>query len=60
MKKSKVNESASAGATSAGAIATVANGLHYPLTKRIPPTNFFGYVEWDTKNNKPKGKNKEE
>lgn len=60
MMKKKVDESASAGATSAGAIATVSNGLNYPLTRRIPPTNFFGYVEWDTEKNKPTGDGKQE
>lgn len=55
-KKNKVSESASAGATSAGAIASVSNGLHFPLNKRIPPANFFGYEVWDTKKAKPKDK----
>lgn len=43
--KKKVNENASSGATSAGAIASVSGGLNYPLLKRVPPTNFFGYKE---------------
>lgn len=41
----KLKENASAGATSAGAIASVSGGLHYPLLKRLPPSNFFGYKE---------------
>lgn len=41
----KINENASAGATSAGAIASVSGGLNYPLLKRLPPSNFFGYKE---------------
>lgn len=41
----KLKENASAGATSAGAIASVAGGLNYPLLTRIPKSNFFGYKE---------------
>ena len=47
--KKKVNENASAGATSAGSVASVAGGLNYPLLKRLPPSNFFGYKEVDMK-----------
>ena len=35
----KLNETASEGSTSAGAIATTNNGLHFPLARRLPPTN---------------------
>ena len=45
MSKKKVNENASSGATSSGSIASVGSGLNYPLLKRMPPTNFFGYKE---------------
>lgn len=49
MKKKKVNENASAGATSAGSIASVSGGLNYPLITRMPKTNFFGYKEYKPK-----------
>ena len=49
-KKNKLKENASAGATSAGAIASVSTGLNYPLLRRMPPTNFFGYKVVETKN----------
>ena len=39
--KKKVNESASAGATSAGSIASTPGGLNFPLIRRMPPTNIF-------------------
>ena len=42
MKRKKINESASSGATSAGGIASVASGVNFPLHRRIPPTNIFG------------------
>ncbi len=38
----KLNETASDGATSAGAIATTNNGLHFPRARRLPTTN----VNW--------------
>ncbi len=41
----RLNESASAGATSAGAIASTANGLNFPLQKRLPPTSIFGIAD---------------
>jgi|AGFS01.1.fsa_nt_gi hypothetical protein len=42
----KLKENASSGATSAGAIASVSSGLHFPLMKRLPATNLFGgYTE---------------
>lgn len=47
MEKKKINETASSGATSSGAIATNAAGFNYPLHKRLPPTNLFGYKEYD-------------
>ncbi len=50
--KKKVNENASGGATSAGGIASVSTGLNYPLLKRMPPTNFFGYKEVKLKKDK--------
>lgn len=50
--KKKLKENASAGATSAGAVASVSTGLNYPLLKRIPPTNFFGYKEYKIKKDK--------
>lgn len=50
--KKKVNENASAGATSAGSVASVSSGLNYPLLKRMPPTNFFGYKEVKLKKDK--------
>ncbi|SOK58563.1 hypothetical protein [Yersinia phage fHe-Yen9-04] len=52
MKNNKINENASAGSTSAGSIATVSGGLNYPLTSRLPPTNFFGYKEYKPKKHK--------
>lgn len=50
--KKKIKENASAGATSAGAVASVSTGLNYPLLRRMPPTNFFGYKEYKVKNKK--------
>lgn len=50
--KKKLKENASAGATSAGAVASISTGLNYPLLKRIPPTNFFGYKEYKIKKDK--------
>lgn len=44
--KKKVNENASAGATSSGSIASASGGLNYPLITRMPKTNFFGYKEY--------------
>lgn len=52
--KKKIQENSSAGATSAGSIATVSSGLNFPLHKRIPPTNFFGYKEYKIKDKKDK------
>ncbi len=49
-KKTKLKENASTGATSAGAVASVSTGLNYPLLRRMPPTNFFGYKVVETKN----------
>lgn len=49
-KKTKLKENASAGATSADAVASVSTGLNYPLLRRMPPTNFFGYKVVETKN----------
>lgn len=49
-KKTKLKENASAGATSAGAVASVSTGLNYPLLRRMPPTNFFGYKVVENKN----------
>lgn len=43
--KKKIIETASSGATSAGAIASTP-GLNFPLQKRIPPTELFGYSEY--------------
>lgn len=54
-KKDQLDESASMGATSSGGIATVVGTLNYPLQKRLPPTNLFGYEEVD-ENGKPKNK----
>lgn len=48
-KKRKLEENASAGATSAGGIATVTGGLNYPLLTRLPKSNFFGYKEYKSK-----------
>lgn len=45
-RKQKIQENASAGATSAGAVASVSSGLNYPLLKRMPKNNFFGYKEY--------------
>ncbi|AZU98263.1 hypothetical protein SEPL_108 [Salmonella phage SE_PL] len=42
----KLKENASSGATSAGSIASVSTGLHFPLMKRLPKTILFGgYTE---------------
>ena len=38
----KINESATSGSTSAGAIANVSTGLNHSMIKRMPPTNIFG------------------
>lgn len=38
----KINENASSGATSAGAIASVPGVLNNSIIRRIPPTNIFG------------------
>lgn len=54
MKNKKLSENASAGATSAGNIASVNTGLHFPIITRIPKSNFFGYKEY--KGNNTKGK----
>ena len=54
MKKNKLKENASAGSTSAGAIASVSTGLNYPLLRRMPPTNFFGYKVVETQKQKDK------
>lgn len=54
----KLKENASSGATSAGNVASVSSGLHFPLLKRLPATNIFGgYKEVkmkDTKDTKDK------
>lgn len=51
----KLKENASAGSTSAGSIASVSTGLHYPLLKRLPATNLFGgYTEVKMKDKKDK------
>lgn len=51
----KLKENASAGATSAGNIASVSSGLHFPLLKRLPATNIFGgYTEVKIKDKKDK------
>lgn len=49
MKKKNIKENAPTASTSAGAIASVSTGLHYPLHRRLPPTNFFGYKIVDIK-----------
>lgn len=41
MTNKKLDETASGGATSAGAIASVSGGLNFPLLKRMPPTNVY-------------------
>lgn len=41
----KLKENATAGATSAGGIASVSTGLNFPLLTRMPKSNFFGYKE---------------
>lgn len=48
----KINENASPGSTSSGSVASVSSGLNYPLLKRMPPTNFFGYKVYKKKDNK--------
>lgn len=50
--KKNIKENASSGATSSGAIASVSGGLNYPLLKRLPPSNFFGYKEYKIKKDK--------
>ena len=40
-EKRKIDEDASAGATSSGAIASTSTGLHFPLLNRLPPINVF-------------------
>ncbi len=49
MKKKKIDETASAGATSSGSVASVSGGLNFPLMTRLPKTNFFGYKEYKDK-----------
>ena len=57
--KKKVNESATSGATSAGAVASVNTGLHFPLIKRMPPSTLFGgYEEVQTDSTKKSKKRK--
>lgn len=46
----KLNESASAGATSAGAVATVAQPLNYSMQRRMPPTNLFNFSDNNASN----------
>lgn len=49
-KEKKINENASAGATSAGGIASCSTGLNFPLLKRMPKTEIFkGYQEYKPK-----------
>lgn len=52
----KINESATSGATSAGAVASVAQPLNYSLQRRLPPTTLFGTQATSAKNiiKKPK------
>ncbi len=55
--KKKLDESATGGATSAGAVATVATPLNFSMQRRIGPTNLFGYTKTSAKNTrKPKKK----
>ncbi|WEM33352.1 hypothetical protein EJP02_291 [Escherichia phage EJP2] len=57
-KTKKLKENASAGATSAGAIASVPTGLHYSILMRIPKSDFFGYSEVDETGKKKTKKGK--
>lgn len=58
--KNKLEETASMGATSSGGIATVVGTLNYPLQKRLPPTNLFGYEEVDQDGKPKSGKKKDQ
>lgn len=53
----KLNESASSGATSSGGIATVVQPLNFPLIRRLPNSNIFGYVDEVGQDKKKKKKN---
>lgn len=48
----KIKESATAGATTAGGIATVNTGANFPIFSRLPKSNFFGYKEYIPKKTK--------
>lgn len=53
--KKDIKESSTAGATSAGAIATVSTGLNFPLLTRLPKTDIYGYSEYKgSEKKKPK------
>lgn len=55
--RKKLDETATGGATSAGAVATVVAPLNFSMQRRLPPTNLFGYSETSAKNvKKPKKK----
>lgn len=54
--KRNIKESSTAGATSAGAIATCSTGLHFPLSTRLPKTDVFGYTEYKPSEDKNKKK----
>ncbi len=47
--KKQVNETASTGSTSAGAVASVSTGLNFPLLTRMPKTDIYGYSEYNPK-----------
>lgn len=51
MTKKNISETASSGATSAGAIASTSSGLHFPLAKRLPPINVFPTKDKKKKDN---------
>lgn len=51
-RNNTIKESASAGATSSGSIASVSSGLNFPILTRLPKSNFFGYKEVKTPKNK--------
>lgn len=45
-----IKETASAGGTSAGAVATVAQPLNYSIQRRLPPTTLFTTTETSASN----------
>lgn len=45
MKIKDLTESATSGSTSSGSIASVVGSLNFPLIKRMPHSDIFGYTD---------------